>query len=205
MELNYLEMTDEDIVARFQNGDFDAAEYIIKKYDSVIRRYGEIFFIKGGDKADVRQEGFIGLLEALKNYDVSKGAGFSSFANLCIKRRIFKAVQSADTLKNAPLNLYTSLSDNEGINEYDNMIALSNMGELQNPEKIIVDIEDSQNIYGMLVDSLSKMELEVLFYMNSGMDYHMIAKTMGRSDKNIDNAIQRIRNKARKIIDASRE
>ena len=54
MEFNYLEMTDEDIVARFQNGDFDAAEYIIKKYDSVIRRYGEIFFIKGGDKADVR-------------------------------------------------------------------------------------------------------------------------------------------------------
>ena len=80
-----------------------------------------------------------------------------------------------------------------------------NMGELQNPEKIIVDIEDSQNIYGMLVDSLSKMELEVLFYMNSGMDYHMIAKTMGRTDKNIDNAIQRIRNKARKIINASKE
>ncbi|MBR1572908.1 MAG: sigma-70 family RNA polymerase sigma factor [Lachnospiraceae bacterium] len=205
MDLNYLEMTDEDIVARFQSGDFDAAEYIIKRYDSVIRRYGELYFIKGGDKADVRQEGFIGLLEALKNYDISKGAGFNSFANLCIKRRIFKAVQSADALKNAPLNLYTSLSDNEGINEYDNMIASLNLGDLQNPEKIIVDIEDSQNIYSKLVDSLSKMELEVLFYMNSGMDYHMIAKAMGRSDKNIDNAIQRIRNKARKIIDASKE
>ena len=134
----------------------------------------------------------------MKDYDVSKGAGFKSFANLCIKRRIIKAVESADAKKNAPLNLYTSLSDEKGQSEYDNDLIMLNLVESQNPESIILDSENVQNIYSKVVDSLSKMELEVLLYMKAGMNYHAIPETMGKTDKNIDNAIQRIRNKTKR-------
>lgn len=45
------------------------------------------------------QEGMLGLLNAVREYDESKGAPFGAFARLCITRKIYSAVKAAASLK----------------------------------------------------------------------------------------------------------
>ena len=71
---------------------------------------------------------------------------------------------------------------------------------MQNPENVWIDAEKTEQIVEQIIKNLSKMELEVFFYMVQGMDYHMIAVKMEKTEKNIDNAIQRIRQKVHRIL-----
>lgn len=72
--------------------------------------------------------------------------------------------------------------------------------DVQNPENVWIDAEKTEQIVEQIIKNLSKMELEVFFYMVQGQDYHTIAVKMDKTEKNIDNAIQRIRQKVRRIL-----
>ena len=72
--------------------------------------------------------------------------------------------------------------------------------EVFNPENILIDSEKTLDTFEKIVEILSKMELQVFLYMMQGMDYHTIAQKMDKSEKKIDNAIQRIRQKVRQLI-----
>ena len=76
----------EDIILA-QNGNEDAIEKIIKEYQGAIYKNNKSFFLKGGDSDDLMQEGFIGLIKAIKSYDETRNACVSTFANLCIRDR----------------------------------------------------------------------------------------------------------------------
>lgn len=73
----------EDIILA-QNGDEESIEKIIREYQGAIYKNNLSFFLKGGDSDDLMQEGFIGLIKAIKSYDENRNACFSTFANLCI-------------------------------------------------------------------------------------------------------------------------
>lgn len=196
---DYGKMTDEQAVEAYQQGDFEAVEYICKKYGALVSRYGNQFYIKGSERQDVIQEGMVGLFKAIQDYDGSQQVPFSYFAELCIRRQIYKAIQTADTKKNQPLNTYISIfteDENTG-NELESSLLID---EICNPENLMIDSEHTQDLADRLMDSLSKMELEVFVYMMQGMDYHKIAQKMHKDDKRIDNAIQRIRHKAKKLL-----
>lgn len=196
---DYSQMTDEQVVEAYQQGDFEAVEYICKKYGGLVSRYGNRFFIKGSDKQDVIQEGMVGLFKAILDYDATQQVPFVNFAELCIRRQIYKAIQSADTQKNQPLNSYVSIfPDDEKQNaEVEESLFTD---EVLNPENQMIDSEHTMAMAEQIMHSLSKMELEVFFYLVQGMDYHTIADKMQKNEKNIDNAIQRIRQKVKKII-----
>ena len=105
----YQFMTDEEVVAAYRDGDFQAVEYICGKYKGLVAGYGKKFFIKGGEEQDVIQEGMVGLFKAIQDFDAKKGVPFQNFAQVCITRQIIKAMEAADRLKNQPLNSYVSL------------------------------------------------------------------------------------------------
>ncbi|MCI5821534.1 MAG: sigma-70 family RNA polymerase sigma factor [Lachnospiraceae bacterium] len=196
---DYQLLTDEEVVAAYRAGDFEAVEYICNKYRGLVSKYGKKFFIKGGEEQDVIQEGMVGLFKAIQDYNENKQVPFKKFAEICITRQIIKAMESADRQKNQPLNSYVSFSAQEEPTNQEVVESLLT-NEVFNPENILIDSEKTLDTFEKIVEILSKMELQVFLYMMQGMDYHTIAQKMDKSEKKIDNAIQRIRQKVRQLI-----
>lgn len=196
---DYQLLTDEEVVAAYRAGDFEAVEYICNKYRGLVSKYGKKFFIKGGEEQDVIQEGMVGLFKAIQDYNENKQVPFKKFAEICITRQIIKAMESADRQKNQPLNSYVSFSAQEEPTNQEVVESLLT-NEVFNPENILIDSEKTLDTFEKIVEILSKIELQVFLYMMQGMDYHTIAQKMDKSEKKIDNAIQRIRQKVRQLI-----
>ena len=141
----------------------------------------------GGDKEDLIQEGMIGLFKAIRDYNPENGAPFAAFAKLCVERQIYTAIEAAGRMKNAPLNAYISLSE-ESETLMDGGI-----------EDEVIEKTSFQQMYLAAQAHLSKMEKEVLSFFLEGKEYTEIAEILGKTDKSIDNALQRIKTKIRKI------
>ena len=59
-----------------------------------MKAYANTYFILGGDKEDVIQEGMLGLFFAVRDYR-EELSGFETFAHRCIKARILTALRLA--------------------------------------------------------------------------------------------------------------
>ena len=65
----------------------------------MVHRTAQSFFLLGGDKDDLIQEGMIGLFDAINDYDSGKG-NFYAFCQMCVRRKILSAVSSGNANKN---------------------------------------------------------------------------------------------------------
>lgn len=107
---DYESMTDEEIVEIARVGDIDAQEYLINKYKNYVRAKARTYFLLGGDKEDLIQEGMIGMYKAIRDFRSDKLSSFRAFAELCITRQIITAIKTATRQKHIPLNSYVSLN-----------------------------------------------------------------------------------------------
>ena len=72
---------------------------------------------------------------------------------------------------------------------------------MENPEAIIIDQENTQDLRKRISDYLSPMENRVLDLYLKGKGYVEIAGILNKSPKSIDNALQRIRAKIREVLE----
>lgn len=193
---DYRDLSDEQLIRRLRAGDGKLMDYILDKYKPLVRKKANEFFLIGGETDDLIQEGMIGLFKAIRDYDEKKEAAFFFFAELCITRQLYKAVEASGRKKHAPLNTYISLYSENGEEGPALAETLSN-GGMDDPEKIVIDRESFHLFLDRLKGCLSKMEREVLEEYLKGLNYQQIAAKMGKSPKTIDNALQRIKAKIR--------
>ncbi len=172
------------------------AEALIEEYRDMVKAKAHLYFMLGGDIEDIIQEGMIGLYKAIQSFDESKGASFKTFADLCVSRQIISAIKASNRKKFAPLNTAVSfdkpISDEEGAPTLGETLAA---GSDTDPETLALLSEMTELLLSPEAKILSKMEQEVLGYLIGGHDYKSIAKHMGKTPKQIDNSIQRIRAK----------
>ena len=187
---------DEELISRFENGESEILDYLMEKYKNMVRKKARTMFLIGGENDDLIQEGMIGLFKAVRDYQPDRDAAFQTFASICVDRQIYNAIQSSNRQKHQPLNSYISLSEQDGENEEH---LGDNWGE--NPESIIIDQENVQNLEQEITATLSPMENQVLEYYLAGNGYGEIAQIMGKTPKSIDNALQRIRIKIREQLE----
>lgn len=176
-----------------KSGDNEALEKLFAKYKNDILRNGKNLFIKGGDIDDLLQEGYIGLIKAIKSYDETRGVSFSTFANLCIKRQIITAIKSSTSNKNQKLN--ASIIGDKEVNLEDLAQYVKPSTKFFSPEDILLGKELIELLNNHLSENLTKLETKVFFYMCKQYKYNEIAKILNEPSKKIDNAIQRIRKK----------
>ena len=193
MEL-YDKMTDEELIGKLRAGRRDVADYLMEKYKGLVRQKARTMYLIGGETVDLIQEGMIGLFKAVQNYDSGKEASFQTFARLCIDRQLYKAVSGSNRQKHQPLNTYVSLSQEEGTDH------LEELWE-QSPETIVIARENVDDLETQIRRCLSPLENQVLELYLLGEDYSQISKTLGKTKKSVDNALQRIKGKVRLCVD----
>ena len=191
---------DEELIFRFKNGESEILDYLMEKYKNMVRKKARTMFLIGGENDDLIQEGMIGLFKAVRDYQPDKDATFQTFAGICVDRQIYNAIQSSNRQKHQPLNSYVSLSEQGGENE-------EHLGDtwVENPELIIIDQENVENLEQEITTTLSPMENQVLEYYLAGNGYGEIAELMGKTPKSIDNALRRIRTKIKEQLEQLRK
>lgn len=199
--VDYTGMTDEEVVERSKEGESEATDYLLRKYNGLVKSKAHTMYLIGADMEDLIQEGMIGLLQAIRGYNAEIGTPFFSFAKLCISRQVHTAITASSRKKHLPLN--ESISFNAPAN-HDSQVTLGDtlqaLEEFTNPEQLVLVQESVSSIKNLFVQKLSSMEQEVLQDYLSGIGYVEIAERMGKSPKSIDNALQRIRQKLRSIL-----
>lgn len=175
--------TDEQLAEDYRNGQQEAFEELYSRYKNVVLRYARSVYFIGADIEDMIQEGTLGLVKAVENYNGK--ASFKNFAFTCIKTNVIKAVKKLLSSKNLPLN--NSLDITECENE------LKKAGE--DIENEIIFKEKFEAFLRTAEKDLSPFELKVLKMYLDGYSYVEISEKLGRSNKTCDNALQRIKRK----------
>lgn len=203
MTADYSNFTDEELILRLRDGENIIIDYIMEKYKNLVRSKAKSMFILGADSDDLIQEGMIGLFKAIRDYDSGRDASFATFVDLCVSRQMYTAVQASRRQKHTPLNTYISLySGNKelGDNEESELInSLVSKVEI-NPEDLLIDKENVENLAKRIEKELSPFENQVLDLYLTGMSYSQIARVLGKDEKSTDNALSRIKGKVKKIL-----
>ena len=153
----------------------------------------------------------IGLFKAVRDYDTGRDASFFTFADLCVSRQMYTAIQAAGRQKHMPLNTYVSLyadgADGEdGLREAERGLLESAASRLeQNPEELLIDRENVKRLEEVMEKELSSFEKQVLDLYLTGMKYSQIARVLGKDDKSTDNALQRIKAKLKRAISSKEQ
>ena len=180
-----LELTDEELCFSAASGNREAEEVLVMRYMRLARACARPYFLAGGDSEDVLQEAMFGLLKAIREYDRSRDACFRTFAEVCMKNRIRSAVAAASRDKHAPLNQSVPMDEQP----------LLKTVHYAGPEELFISREEEAERLDSLNQKLSALEQRILSLYLHGFSYREIGEQVGKSDKSVDNAVQRIRRK----------
>ena len=196
----YENLTDEELITLFRDGDQEAMEMLLNKYKEMVLRKAKSMYILGGDSDDLIQEGMLGLFKAVRDYDCGRDASFRTFAQLCVTRQLYTAVKASSRKKHLPLNTAISLSRpmREDGEEEEEFLDCLEADASSNPEVYLIGQEEMERLEEKIEKELSAFEKQVLELHLTGMGYVEIAHVLNRDEKSTDNALQRIRAKLRK-------
>ena len=191
---NYSSLSDNELLSMTETGDKVAEEQLALRYTRLVKICSRPFFLVGGDGEDLIQEGMLGLLSAIREFDLSMNTSFKTYAEICVKRRIYSAIKSASRKKHEPLNDMVSFDD--VLSDESNSSAVSYGDAYRRiPEEQVLARESVDEIIQTYSRCLSKFEVEILHLYLSGLSYSEIAEVCGKTEKSVDNAVQRIRRK----------
>lgn len=193
--------SDEQLAMESQRGNAAATDFLIEKYKGFVKSRARTYFLIGADREDIIQEGMIGLYKAIRDFSDEKPASFRAFAELCITRQMITAVKTATRQKHIPLNSYISL--NKPVYDEENeRTLLDTITETRHfdPEEIMITKEHFVLLEEKMSKVLSRLEWNVMSLYLDGQSYVEIARRLGKSEKSIDNALQRVKRKVEKFL-----
>lgn len=207
-ETEYAQYTDDELIDRLRRGESQIMDYLFDKYKNLVRSKAKSMFILGADRDDLIQEGMVGLFKAVRDFDCGRDASFYTFAELCISRQMYTAVQASKRKKHFPLNSSVSLDSqgesfdpSEGSEKESPVLGERLSAKVgMSPEQLVLDRERMEYLEKAIEEELSEFERQVLDLYVTGMPTSQIAKVLGREEKATDNALQRLKAKIRRII-----
>lgn len=181
--------SDEELAALAANGDDEAMAHLISAVTPIAKAKASGFANARISNEDLVQEGMLGFLDAVKKFDPSKGVPFKAFAETCINNRIISAVRMNFNSKNAALSSAVSI-------EADSV----DFATGSDPADIISDKFETEYLAELLSSGLSDFERQVIDLRLKNKSYSQIAEELCRSEKAVDNALQRIKSKMRRKL-----
>ena len=187
-----LTYSDDALCRLASQGNRDAEEVLVTRYTRLVRAVTRPYFLAGGDSDDLIQEGMVGLMKAVREFDDAKEASFRTFAEVCIRNRVYSVLRSANREKHSPLNQSISIETPF----FDtNPIATGTHHAMLNPEDLLIVREDMADLRKRVESQLSSLEKRVLALYLDGSTQREIAEEVQKPPKSVENAVQRIRRK----------
>ena len=178
-----------------KKADIEATESLIHHYSRMVRSIARTYYLSGAENEDAFQEGMLGLLYAIRSYDLNPNVAFEAYARVCIERRLISAWRKANSHKHDPLNYAISLDKSP----FEDGVEPEHTFD-HDPESMLIHQEEQRESHERLRELLSFFEAQVLSLYLDGLSYEEIADYLQKPIKSIDNAIQRVRRKAAKLF-----
>jgi RNA polymerase sporulation-specific sigma factor len=194
-KLNHLK--DEALCALAQQGSREAENQLVLRYSRLVKACIRPYYLVGADKEDLYQEGMYGLSRAIRRFNPDKTQCFAPFAKLCIRSTVIDAVRSAGSEKNQPLNGFISIEKPLFEDTADPRPRISDFNA--DPEMLVIGLEEQKERMEKLFGILSDFEATVLALFLQGYSCEEMAEQLHRTQKSIENAVQRIRRKSSSI------
>ena len=170
-----------------------AEEALISRHTRMVRACARPLFLAGGDHEDLVQEGMIGLLYAIRSFDSASATPFRAYALVCVRHKLYSAVRAAAAYKHAPLN------DSVSFHLFSSDASVPERMRAD-PEAEFLGREGANEFLNALRQALTAAEKTVFSLYLQGLSYAEIAASCGKTVKSVDNAVQRIRRKAARIL-----
>lgn len=178
-------MTDE-IFVRARRGDKGAEQTLLEKYTPLVKSVAARFFLSGGEREDLVQEGMVGLCSAIHTFDSANGANFSTYAYACVRNAVADAVKKTRGAKYSALNDFVPI--------------LEIVDELSaDPEDEVIRRENRREFLQKISKCLSSFEFKAMVMYLDGMGAAEIGAALGKSAKSVDNALNRAKTKLYKL------
>lgn len=202
--MRYKDINDQELIMMLHESSEEAKDILFEKYRYIIdiemKKYSSMARALGYDYNDLYQDALVGFSDALNSYRDDRHAALSSFITLCVDRKLQVSIKKAGRLKNKLLNESLSLEHVYDAYTSPLMDMLSDNKE-NDPLENILKEEKLQELVSSIKDSLSDSEYEVYSLMIHGLKYDEIATLLNKSLKQVDNTIQRVKNKIKKILE----
>ncbi len=173
-----------DLILKAQNGDLSAENAVALDYLNLTKSVARSFNVVGAlDVDDLAGHGMLGLIRAIRTYDVNAGASFKTYASKCIRNAIVDAMRTTS-------NNVEEVDLCEDIPSNDN----------QNPENLFIEHEATSLLLDAIAATLTPTEFAVLKLHIESMSYKDIADELGIAQKKVDNTIYSAKKKIKKLI-----
>ena len=179
-------MTDEELVFAARQGDKEAETELFNRYIPRVNSIVARFFLNGGEREDLVQEGMVGLFSAINSFEKS-GASFSTYACACIRNSVVDAVKKMRSDKHSALNNFVPIVE---ISDYTSPIS---------PEDEVIRSESRGEFLEKISKVLSNFEFKVIIMYLDGMGVSKIAKLLQKPQKSISNSLARSKQKLTKL------
>ena len=185
--VDYKTTSDSELVLLAKESDAAYSE-LISRYLPSIRRLARIYTKSSADRDDLVSEGILGLMSAVRTFSEGKGAGFSTYAGVCVNNRMMTALKKSAIISNRE----------EPIEDISSSAGTIGASDRSSPEKIVLDREALSEIFSEISGNLTGLERSVFDLYLMGASYADITKSLGINAKAVDNALARVRRKLRR-------
>lgn len=181
---------DLSLLHRIRSGDKRAFDELAIKYNPMIRRILRKFYFGYEEIEDLIQEGMIGLIGAVREYDETRfQVKFSSFAYMCILRKLCNVIKGMNNKKNLHWQFLSLKSLRDFLIDYQS-----------DPVDRLENIAMDDQLFFVLKKHLSVLEFRVILFMLNGYSLNEIAIKMGIQVKSVDNARTRAKLKIKNMV-----
>lgn len=197
-----MEFNDEKLITMFSENDEDAKNILYDKYSYIISiilaKYKRTIYALGIDISEVKQEAMLAFTDALIKYSSDKSTSLPTFISIVVERKIQNCIRKAETTKNkVNTEAYSLEAEYEAfkrpLEEILGDSSLDPLHKMENEERL-------EELTKKINDDLSPFEKDVYKLVINGFGYQDIAKILNKEPKQIDNTIQRIRNKIKDLL-----
>lgn len=178
-------------------GDEEAKNILFKKYEGMIKNTAKKYISScnnlGLDINDLIQEAMLTFNTVIYSFNKEKDNIFYTYLKVCIENKLLSLLIKSNRPK---YNVTTVPLVSENDETLDYILSDSTA----NPENFVLESEQANELYNKIFKSLTLIEQKVLTLKINGFSYKEIAECLGKDKKSIDNALRRIRAKAKKTL-----
>lgn len=201
---NKLEINDSELISMLPEDEEHVKNIIYEQYgyliDVIIKKYYGYVKMLQVDEQELRCEASYGFSDGINSYIDNKNTTLKTFLSICIERRVIKYFNKLTTQKSNMLKDALSLDYASGLSETPFIETISDQNKFD-PLENLTSFETLKEIITKAKENLSEFEFVVFSYMLNENSYQQIAKVLEKTPKQIDNTIQRIKLKLRKVLE----